>query len=142
MTQASSIEQHPDLMELRARYEAAGETPQAQTLDGLTLLAGLYLAISPWVIQFSGAAFDLAMSNIVTGVAVAMLAMGFASAFSRTHTVAWVVPLIGAWTVISPFVILGAGVSTGMVLSNVITGGLTILLGVGLGSLVLMRDKG
>lgn len=138
MTQASSIEQHPDLMQLRARYDEASETPQAQTLDGLTLLAGLYLAISPWVVQFS-ASFDLAMSNLVTGLAVALLALGFASAFSRTHTVAWVVPLIGAWTVISPFVVLGAGVTAGMVLSNVITGGLTILLGIGLGSLVLMR---
>ncbi len=140
MTQAS-IDKHPDVLELRARYEAAGETAQAHLLNGFTLMAGLYLAISPWVIQFSGAAFDVAMSNLVTGVAVALLAVGFASAFARTHSVAWVVPLIGTWAVVAPFAILGGAVTQGLVLSNVIVGIVTILLGIGLGSLVLMGGK-
>ncbi|ASU80999.1 hypothetical protein CDG81_09505 [Actinopolyspora erythraea] len=141
MTQAGSIEGHPDLVEMRARYEEASETPQGQLLEGATLLAGVYLAISPWVIQFSATSFDVAIGNLVVGLTVAVLALGFASAYSRTHTVSWVVPLLGAWAVIAPFVILGSGVGLGMLLSNVITGGVILLLGVGLSTLVLMRSR-
>lgn len=139
--QAGSIDRHPDLMEMRARYEEASATPQAQTLEGATLLAGVYLAISPWVIQFTAVSFDLAVSNLVIGLTVAVLALGVAAAYSRTHSVSWVTPLLGAWTVIAPFVILGSQVGIGMVLSNVITGGLIILCGLGLSALVMMRRE-
>lgn len=141
MTQATSMDKHPDLMELRARYEEASETPQAQTLEGLTLMAGLYMAISPWVIGFSGTAFDLTMSNFVTGTALVLLAMGFASAYSRTHNLAWVVPMIGAWTIITPFFVLDGSLGMGILLSNVITGAVVVLCGLGMGSLVMMRKK-
>ncbi|MBA8824563.1 hypothetical protein FHX42_001910 [Saccharopolyspora lacisalsi] len=139
MTQSTSMEQHPDLMELRARYEAAGETTQAQMLEGMTMVAGLYAAISPWVIGFSATSFQLAMSNLVTGLALTLLALGFASAYSRTHNLSWVVPVIGAWLVITPFFVLDGPLTAGIVLSNVITGGVTVLCGLGIGSLGLMR---
>ncbi|WP_026449013.1 SPW repeat protein [Actinopolyspora mortivallis] len=141
MAQAGPIEKHPDLAEMRARYEEASETPQGQTLEGATLLAGVYLAMSPWVIQFSATSFDVAMGNLIVGVTVAVLALAFASAYSRTHTVSWVVPLLGAWTVIAPFVVLGSAVGFGMMLSNVITGAVIILLGLGMSALTLMRRE-
>jgi hypothetical protein len=40
MTNTTSSEQHPDLMELRARYDRAAETPAARALEGFTFLAG------------------------------------------------------------------------------------------------------
>ncbi|MEU8876871.1 SPW repeat protein [Streptomyces javensis] len=58
-THGSRVEEHPDLMELSARYERAATTPQARAVEGLTLLAGLYLAISPWVVGFSAATAGL-----------------------------------------------------------------------------------
>jgi hypothetical protein len=48
-----SIEEHPDLAALRLRYERAAETRVAQLVDGLTFLAGLYAAVSPWVAGFN-----------------------------------------------------------------------------------------
>src|SRR5882724_10851725 len=74
-TNAPAIEQHPDITSLRYR-DLAGTTLTGQATGGLTLLTGLYLAISPWVVGFNGQA-NLAASNLVTGLALALLAFGF-----------------------------------------------------------------
>ncbi|GGM36521.1 hypothetical protein GCM10012275_04670 [Longimycelium tulufanense] len=136
MTTHPGIEQHPDLVAMRERYDRAAETPQAQAVDSLTFLAGLYLAISPWVLEFHGST-TLAVSNLVTGVALAVLALGYATMYDRMHRMAWVAPAIGIWTIVSPWAVLGTGATVSMVLSNVITGGLVVLLGIGVAVLGL-----
>src|SRR5690606_42051247 len=60
------------------------ESPTTQITEGLAFLAGVYLAISPWVVGFSNLS-TITINNLVIGVAVALLALGFASAFGRTH---------------------------------------------------------
>ncbi|WP_268895712.1 SPW repeat protein [Nocardia sp. CY41] len=45
---------------------------------------GLYLAISPWVVGFDGLS-TLTVNNLVCGIALAMVALGFASVYGRTH---------------------------------------------------------
>jgi len=50
----AGMDRHPDVMDLRARYERAAATPLAQFAGGLVFLTGLYLAISPWVAGFAG----------------------------------------------------------------------------------------
>jgi small neutral amino acid transporter SnatA (MarC family) len=117
----TDMERHPDIAELRARYDRAAETSMAHAADGLTFLSGLYLAISPWVVGFSGRT-ALSVNNLITGLAVALLAVGFASAYGRTHGVAWVAPLIGVWAIIAPWVVRGASPSTATVVNNVVTG--------------------
>ncbi|MFB9630954.1 SPW repeat protein [Nonomuraea helvata] len=121
---------HPDIMELRAKYELAAEAPTLRAVTGLTFLAGLYLAISPWVVGFNGFT-TLAANNLIVGIAVAMLALGLASASERTHGIAWITPLIGVWTIISPWVVSGNVATTGTIWSNVVTGVITLLLGLG-----------
>ncbi|MFI0773261.1 SPW repeat protein [Streptomyces sp. NPDC021212] len=128
-TPGSRIEEHPDLMELRARYERAATTPQARAVEGLTLLAGLYLAISPWVVGFFDTATALTVNNLITGLAVAVLALGFGSAYERTHGLGWVVAAIGVWTIITPWAVYGPSPTTGTMVSNVITGAVIFLLG-------------
>lgn len=130
-TSFSTIDGHPDLVELRARYEAAAETPQARAVDGMTFLAGSYVAISPWVVGFGGAT-PMVLNNVIIGLVLTVLALGYASAFSRTHNLAWVTPVLGAWIVISQWVIADVNATAGMIISNVITGGIVILLGIGL----------
>jgi hypothetical protein len=123
------MEQHPDIAALRANYDLAAETAPAQLSAGLTFLAGLYLAISPWVIGFSSAQVSLTTNNLITGIALAALAVGFASAYGRTHGVAWVAPLIGVWTIVSPWVINGDAAKTDTIWNNVVTGAVAVVFG-------------
>jgi hypothetical protein len=88
-TQPQRIEEHPDLMSLRARYAQASASPIAQAVEGLILLTGLYLAISPWIVGFFGTP-SITVNNLVTGLAVAVLALGFGSVYERTYGMGWV----------------------------------------------------
>jgi hypothetical protein len=123
------MEDHPDITELRARYERAAETTPAHVADGLAFLSGLYLIISPWVVGFHRATTTLTVNNVFTGIAVALLALGLASAYGRTHGVGWVVPLIGLWTIISPWVVSGHPAMTSTIWNNVVTGAVILIFG-------------
>ncbi|MEU4515192.1 SPW repeat protein [Nonomuraea wenchangensis] len=121
MVRTSGTRVRPDMAETRQHYEETACRAGFQALDGLALLAGLYLAISPWVARF--AQLDrLTVSNLVTGLAVAALAVGFATAYGRTHGLAWVAPVIGVWTIIAPWVMYGGSAPGGAVLNNVVVG--------------------
>lgn len=134
----SPIEDHPDITALRDRYERASQTRPAQAVDGLTLMAGLYVAMSPWIVGFDGIS-TLMINDLITGLAVTLLALGFASAFGRTHGVAWVTPLLGVWVIITPWVVSGISTTTGIILSNVISGAVVVLLGLGAMGIMMMR---
>lgn len=121
------IEDHPDLMSMRAHYAQVSARPSLQAAEGLSLLTGLYMAVSPWVVGFDGN--PLAVSNLVTGVALAVLALGFGSAYERTFGMGWVAAAIGAWTIISPWAVQHASATTGTIVSNTITGAVAVLLG-------------
>ena len=129
-THNTSIEQHPDILALRAEYEVAAESVGAQAIFGLALLAGLYAAISPWVIGFDTMATRLTVSNLIVGIAVAMLATGFGWALDRTHGLTWTMPVLGIWIIISLWVINPTVLPTpGMVWSNCWAGGVITVLG-------------
>ncbi|MBV1856718.1 SPW repeat protein [Catellatospora tritici] len=115
------IEDHPDLASLRLRYEEAAETPTAQVVEGLTFLAGLYLAISPWVVGFTSHS-SLTASNVFTGVALAVLALCYATMYGRSHRIAWVAPIVSAWAIVAPWLVSGPAPSVGAIVSNVIVG--------------------
>ncbi|HKS47979.1 MAG TPA: SPW repeat protein [Amycolatopsis sp.] len=137
-TQASrqnQVEQSP-------RY-ARPAVPAVGVPDGVLLLAGLFLVLSPWVIASTGH-FGLAASNTITGLALALLAVGFARSADRLRTLAWVTPVLGAWVIASPWAICrGSGLvpltvpgalplTTANWLSNVIAGVVVLAAGIGL----------
>jgi hypothetical protein len=124
----SSIEHHPDLLALRASYERAAESMSAHVTFGLTMLAGLYVAASPWIVGFN-ATRQLTWCDLIGGIAVAFLAYGFASALDRTHGMTWTVPVLGVWFIVSPWVLQGFTPTAGMIWSHVIAGGLVAFLG-------------
>lgn len=125
---------HPDITELREKYEFAAEAPTAKAVAGLTFLTGFYLTISPWVVGFSRFT-TLTVNNLIIGIALAMLAFGFASAYGRTHGIAWVAPLIGVWTIIAPWVVSGYVATASTIWNNVVTGVVALVLGAGAMSL-------
>lgn len=127
-THAAPLSEHPDIVAMNARYERASESPTAQVADGLTMMAGLFVALSPWIVGFNHAG-TLVPNNLITGLTVAVLGMSFAAAYERFHRVTWICPLLGAWVIISPWVVSGAPTNMRVVLSNVIGGGVIVLLG-------------
>jgi hypothetical protein len=120
---------HPDVIEMRERYERISGSPPAVITDDLLLLAGLWLAISPWVVHFHTTVPNVVPSNLIVGIAVA--AMGLAQAMLPRTMVRLSLAsfLAGAWIVVSPWVIQHSSVPLGLLLTNVITGGVIALLG-------------
>ncbi|MEW1863470.1 SPW repeat protein [Streptomyces sp. NBC_00669] len=136
----STIEEHPDIMSLRDRYAAVSDKPMAGLIEGLCLLTGLYLAISPWVVGFTGLT-SLRVTNLVVGIALAVLAMGFGSVLERTHGLGWVAIAIGAWTIAAPWAVSGHADIHKAIVNNAIVGGVAILLGLATMGLGLMKRR-
>src|ERR1700739_4974701 len=124
----SSIDHHPDLMALRASYERAAESMSAHVTFGLTLLTGLYVAASPWIVGF-GATRSLAVCDLIAGIAAAVLAYGFARSLDRTHGLTWTMPVLGLWLVFSPWILRDITFTGGMIWSNVVAGAAIAFLG-------------
>ena len=124
----SSIDHHPDLLALRARYERVAESMSAHVTFGLALLTGLYVAASPWIVGFS-ARGSLATSDLIVGIAVAFLAYGFATTLDRAHGMTWTLPVLGVWVIISPWILPGGALTAGMIWSHVVAGALMTFLG-------------
>ncbi len=129
---------HPDMVELRNRLDRVSETRQAQAVEGLAMLAGLYAAISPWVLDFHGGNPSLTVSNLVVGLAATLLALDLGSAYSRTHGMSWVLPVLGAWVIVSLWAIPSTALDAGVIISNVIVGGLIVIFG---GAAVAMQGE-
>ena len=136
----SHIDEHPDIMSLRDRYAAVSDKPMAGLVEGLCLLTGLYLAISPWVVGFEGFT-TLRVSNLITGIALAVLAMGFGSVLERTHGLGWVAIAIGAWTIVAPWVVAGSADTTKTITNNAIVGGVACLLGLATMAMGLLKRR-
>jgi len=124
----SSIDHHPDLLALRARYERVAESMSAHFTFGLALLTGLYVAASPWIVGFS-ATRSLGTSDLIVGIAVAFLAYGCATALDRAHGMTWTLAVLGVWVIVSPWILQGFTPTAGMIWSNVVAGALLTFLG-------------
>ncbi|MFG2982290.1 SPW repeat protein [Streptomyces sp. NPDC048258] len=135
MTTHSSIEHHPDLAEMRTRFERVTSTPAAQAVEALALVTGLYLAASPWIVGFGLLLLPLAINNLITGLAFCLCMGGLGSAYERTHAMAWTAVVLGAWTIIAPWAIAGEMDTTRTVVNNVITGAVALCLGLAMAAM-------
>ncbi|MFF7206148.1 SPW repeat protein [Streptomyces sp. NPDC008141] len=138
-THRAPIEEHPDLMEMRARHDRAAATPRAQMVEALALLTGLYLAASPWIAGFNGFT-TLAVTNLIAGIAYMLLLGGLGNSYERTHSMAWAAAAIGIWTCIAPWVVAGDVAHTRSITSNLITGVIATLLAVAAASAARGHD--
>ncbi len=138
VTPDRSLETHPDIAELRARYDEFGEGPVPQLAEGLMVLAGLYAAASPWIVGFSGQT-ALTMCNVFAGLAISLLAVGHATTYGRTHGIAFVAPLLGIWLIASPWLVSGVDTTARVLWSNIAVGIVALVLGAGTMSLGMAR---
>lgn len=128
------------LAAMRSDYARVAETPQARLVEGLVLLAGLYTAISPWTAGFSRYR-DISITNLISGSAIALLALGLSAVYGRVHTVAWVVPVLGGWIVVAPFAVQQTDAATPIVINNGVVGGVVCLLGLGSFALEVLAPR-
>jgi hypothetical protein len=140
-TDTSHIDTHPDLVSLRDRYASMSDKPLNGLMEGLCVLAGLYLAISPWVVGFQSFSPSLRVSNLVTGIALAVLGMGFGSVLERTHGLGWVAAAIGAWTIVAPWAVSGDAAFYKTIWNNSIAGGVACLVGLAIMGMGLMAAR-
>ncbi|MFC8956095.1 SPW repeat protein [Streptomyces sp. NPDC057101] len=138
-THRAPIDEHPDLVELRARHDRAAATPRAQMIEALALITGLYLAASPWIAGFNGFT-TLAVTNLIAGIAYMLMLGGLGNSYERTHSMAWAAAAIGIWTCVAPWVVAGDVAHTRSITSNLITGAVATLLALAAASAA--RDRG
>ncbi|MEZ0069915.1 hypothetical protein ABIA32_005963 [Streptacidiphilus sp. MAP12-20] len=131
---------HPDAAEMRERYARMMENGRPMAVDGLLVLTGLYAAISPWVVHFRIASFELTLNNLILGFGIAAIGLGLSLGDERAARLSWTCVPIGVWMIISPWVVtIGHTASRGMIWNNVIIGALTCLLGLA-ATRMLMRN--
>jgi SPW repeat len=136
---AGDISGHPDVHEMRARYARVLSGRGEVAVDGLVVMAGLYCAISAWVIHFSGTRTDLLVNNLILGIAVALIGVGLSMAPERMRGMTVAMAAIGIWLIISPWVVTRHP-DTGMIWNNVVIGAVICLLGL-VATMALRRSR-
>jgi DNA-binding transcriptional LysR family regulator len=117
------------MAEMRERLERAASSRRVIATEGMILLAGLYAAISPWVVHFSGQP-NITVNNLIVGITVGLIGLGMTLVPERMFRLAWAVVPVGIWLVISPWVVTAThGARAGIVWNNCWIGGITALLG-------------
>ena len=140
MTEHAYMARHPDLIELRRRYDAASASPIAEGAAGLAFLGAVFLAASPWIVGFN-ALTAITVSNLITGGAVAVLVIALTAAYGRMHGLTFVVPAIGLWTLVAPWAIFGAMDTTRTIWSNAVAGGAIVVLGLVMMAVGFLRAR-
>ncbi|MGW3013381.1 SPW repeat protein [Streptomyces sp. NPDC001219] len=119
---------HPDASEMQVRYERVLGGRDVVLVDGPVLLVGLYCAVSPWILHFFAAQPALMVHNLILGLAIALMAVGFTVAPDRMYGLSGAMCAIGVWMIISPWIV-GSSPDAGVIWNNIIIGALTFLLG-------------
>ncbi|MFE9682260.1 SPW repeat protein [Streptomyces sp. NPDC002701] len=122
------IASHPDVPEMRDRYARMLGGRDVALVDGPVFLLGLYCAASPWILHYTTSQPALVMHNLIMGIAIAVLALGFTTTPARMYGLSWAMCAMGAWMIISPWIV-GDSPDAGVVLNNIIIGALTLILG-------------
>jgi hypothetical protein len=121
------IAAHPDAQEMRARYDRMTGRNVA-LVDGPLFLLGLYCAVSPWILHFTASQPALVTHNLVLGIAIAVLALGMTAVPERMAGMGLAISAIGVWLIVSTWIV-GNSPDAGVIISNIIVGGLAIVMG-------------
>lgn len=93
--------------------------------DSVTLILGLWLIVSPWVLGFAG--LEAAMWNaVVFGLVIAAMALAALTTFRDWEE--WIDMAIGAWLAISPWILgFATGAAGSTLTGNFVVAGLLVL---------------
>ncbi|MFG2352319.1 SPW repeat protein [Streptomyces sp. NPDC048521] len=119
---------HPDVPEMRDRYARMLGGRDVALVDGPVFLLGLYCAASPWIVHYSASQPALMTHNLIMGIAIGLLALGFTRAPERMYGLSWAMCAMGIWMIIAPWIV-GSGPDAGVIVNNIVIGALTLVLG-------------
>ncbi|MFJ3222318.1 SPW repeat protein [Streptomyces sp. NPDC086783] len=119
---------HPDAPEMRARYARMLGGRDVALVDGPVFLLGLYCAASPWIFHYTTSQPPLVAHNLIMGIAIGVLALGFTNSPERMYGLSGALCALGTWMIISPWIV-GSSPDTGVVLNSIIIGALAVVLG-------------
>ena len=119
---------HPDVSEMRARYDRMLGGRDVALVDGPVFLLGLYCAVSPWILHYTTSQPALMTHNLIVGIAIGLLALGFTAAPARMYGLSWAMCALGVWMIIAPWIV-GDSPDAGVVVNNIIIGALALILG-------------
>ncbi|MFH8342164.1 SPW repeat protein [Streptomyces sp. AM6-12] len=123
------ISTHPDVPEMRERYARMLGGRDVALVDGPVFLLGLYCAASPWIVHYSAGQPALMTHNLIMGIAIGLLALGFTRAPERMYGLSWAMCALGVWMIIAPWIV-GSAPDAGVIINNVVIGALALLLGI------------
>ncbi|MFD3734903.1 SPW repeat protein [Streptomyces sp. NPDC058632] len=119
---------HPDAPEMQARYDRMLGGRDVVLVDGPVFLLGLYCAVSPWILHYTTSQPALVPHNLIVGIAIGLLALGFTAAPARMYGLSGAMCALGVWMVVSPWIV-GTDPDAGVIWNNIIIGVLTLALG-------------
>ncbi|AWE48703.1 SPW repeat protein [Streptomyces nigra] len=119
---------HPDVSAMRDRYDRMLGGRDVTLLDGPVFLLGLYCAASPWILHYTTSQPALVTHNLIMGIAIGLLALGFTRAPERMYGLSWAFCAMGVWMIIAPWIV-GDSPDAGVVVNNIIIGALAVVLG-------------
>ncbi|MEU9350372.1 SPW repeat protein [Streptomyces griseoloalbus] len=122
------ITSHPDTHEMRARYDRVLGGRDVALVDGPVFLLGLYCAVSPWILHYTTSQPALVPHNLIVGIAIGLLALGFTAAPARMYGLSGAMCALGVWMIISPWIV-GENPDAGVIWNNIIIGALAVMLG-------------
>ncbi|QFQ95193.1 SPW repeat protein [Streptomyces phaeolivaceus] len=124
----SDISSHPDAPEMQARFARMLGGRDVALVDGPVFLLGLYCAVSPWILHYTSSQPALAPHNLILGIAIGLLALGFTAAPERMYGLSWAMCALGVWMIVSAWIV-GDSPDAGVVVNNIVIGCLALLLG-------------
>jgi hypothetical protein len=97
-----------------------------QWQDTASLVLGLWLLFSPWLLGYTGTA-AVAWTAYVVGVIIAVAAYAALVNFQKWEE--WLNAVLGAWLIISPWVLNYGGLRTAM-WNHIVVGALVLVLAI------------
>jgi hypothetical protein len=77
--------------------------------SGSNLLAGIWIAASPWALEYPDGA--VVANSVATGSLIALLALLRVAGAYRASWLSWINTLAGTWLALSAFLVAGSGIA-------------------------------
>ncbi len=113
---------------------------QARTTSAINILLGIWLLVSPWMLNYNTMGLPATLNSVIVGALIAVLAAVRLSSWRDTARFSWVNVILGLWTIASPWV-YGYAANVNGVRDNVILGVLVAALAILSGSATIAEEK-